>query len=182
MTTSTVSSHFGLRYSPFTDTFPLREPIATEADERLLERMLLGQGKSYSLAGEPDSGKSMLLKMLLEKLDGKNFRTMLIPYSGQKPNTLLREICEKLAIDTTGRGSLLGRLHQKNRPRIQLHAGRAAVQVAFVLEEVQCRQVFSTVSYALWVLHVQPEKRWRPDENRCGYPGASAPGKRSGSR
>lgn len=114
MTTSTVSSHFGLRFSPFTDTFPLREPFATEADVCLLDRMvmLLGQGKSFSLTGEPGSGKSMLLKMLLEKLDGKNFRTVLIPYSGQKPNTLLREICEKLAIDTTGRGSLLGRIHK----------------------------------------------------------------------
>lgn len=110
----TVCGHFGIRYSPFTDTFPIAEPFATKGETLLLERMqmLLGQGKSVSVTGEPGSGKSMLLKTLLGGLEQKSFRFAYVPYSGLKPNTLLREICEKLAIDTAGRGSLLGRLHK----------------------------------------------------------------------
>jgi type II secretory pathway predicted ATPase ExeA len=110
----TVCAHFGIRYSPFTDTFPIADPFATEAETRLRERMqmLLGQGKSVSVVGEPGSGKSMLLRSLLAGLEQKAFRFAYVPYSGLKPSTLLREICEKLAIDTQGRGSLLGRLHK----------------------------------------------------------------------
>lgn len=110
--TTTVTSHFSIRYSPFTDTFPIAEPFSTVGEKLLLERMmmLLGQGKSFSLTGEPGSGKSMLLKTLLSGLEQKSFRVALLPYSGLKQMTLLREICEKLAIDTTGRSSLLGRL------------------------------------------------------------------------
>lgn len=111
---TTVTSHFGIRYSPFTDTFPIAEPFTTKGETLALERMqmLLGQGKSLSITGEPGSGKSMLLKTLLGGLEQKSFRFAYVPYSGLKPNTLLREICDKLAIDTTGRGSLLGRLHK----------------------------------------------------------------------
>lgn len=112
MTTLSVSAHFGLRYSPFTDTFPITEPFATMSDTHLLDRMhlLLGQGKSFSLTGDPGSGKSMLLKTFLADLEQKPFRVALIPFSGLKQTALLREICEKLAIDTAGRSSLLGRL------------------------------------------------------------------------
>ena len=97
----TVCGHFGIRYSPFTDTFPISEPFTTKGEAHLLEcmLMLLGQGKSFSLTGEPGSGKSMLLKTLLGNLEQKAFRHALIPYSGLKQNPLLREICEKLAID-----------------------------------------------------------------------------------
>jgi type II secretory pathway predicted ATPase ExeA len=110
----TVCAHFGIRYSPFTDTFPMAEPFATEGETHLKERMqmLLGQGKSVSVTGEPGSGKSMLLRSLLAGLEQKAFRFAYVPYSGLKPTTLVREICEKLAIDTQGRGSLLGRLHK----------------------------------------------------------------------
>jgi type II secretory pathway predicted ATPase ExeA len=110
----TVSGHFGIRYSPFTDTFPITDPFTTQGEAHLLERMmlLLGQGKSFSLTGDPGSGKSMLIKTLIAQLEQKSFRHVLIPYSGLKQNPLLREICDKLAIDTTGRSSLLGRLHK----------------------------------------------------------------------
>lgn len=110
----TVCAHFGIRYSPFTDTFPIGEPFTTQGETHLRERMqmLLGQGKSVSATGDPGSGKSMLIRTLLNGLEQKSFRFAYVPYSGLKPNTLLREICEKLAIDTMGRGSLLGRLHK----------------------------------------------------------------------
>jgi len=47
---ATVSGHFGIRYSPFTDTFPITDPFTTKGEAHLLERMmlLLGQGKSFS--------------------------------------------------------------------------------------------------------------------------------------
>lgn len=110
----TVPEHFNIRYSPFTDTFPIGEPFTTKGESILLERiqLLLGQGKSVSITGEPGSGKSMLIKTLLSGLEQKSFRFAYVPYSGLKPITLLREICDKLAIDTTGRGSLLGRLQK----------------------------------------------------------------------
>ena len=107
-----VSAYFGLRYSPFTDTFPINNPFVTEGDKHLLERMhmLLSQGKSFSLTGDPGSGKSMLLKAFLSSLESKPYRIVSIPFSGLKAPALLREICEKLSIDTAGRSSLLGRL------------------------------------------------------------------------
>lgn len=113
-TISTVCAHFDIRYSPFTDTFPISEPFSTQGEAHLLDRMmlLLGQGKSFSLTGEPGSGKSMLIKTLIGKLEQKSFRHVLIPYSGLKQGPMLREICDKFAIDTSGRSSLLGRLHK----------------------------------------------------------------------
>jgi type II secretory pathway predicted ATPase ExeA len=109
-----VTSHFGLRYSPFTDTFPINDPFVSQSDAHLLDRMhmLLSQGKSFSLTGDPGSGKSMLLKTFLSSLESKPFRIVSIPYSGLKAPALLREICEKLSIDTSGRSSLLSRLNK----------------------------------------------------------------------
>lgn len=109
-----VTAYFGMRYSPFTDTFPIADSFVTEGDKHLLERMhmLLSQGKSFSLTGDPGSGKSMLIKAFLSSLESKPFRIVSIPYSGLKAPALLREICEKLSIDTTGRSSLLGRLNK----------------------------------------------------------------------
>ncbi len=109
-----VTAYFGLRYSPFTDTFPIPDAFVTEGDKHLLERMhmLLSQGKSFSLTGDPGSGKSMLIKAFLSSLESKPFRIVSIPFSGLKAPALLREICEKLSIDTTGRSSLLGRLNK----------------------------------------------------------------------
>lgn len=109
-----VCSHFGLRYSPFSDTFPLPESHQTKSEAADLERMLMlvGEGKSFSLTGEPGSGKSMLLRSFSEKFSNKEFRSALVPFAGQKPNAVLREICEQLRIDATGRGSLLARLQK----------------------------------------------------------------------
>jgi len=111
---NTVCTHFGLRHSPFSDTFPLKEAHLTRAETADLERMvnLIGEGKNFALTGEPGSGKSMLLRTLAEKLDSKSFRIACVPYAGQKPNAVLREICEKLKIDTAGRTPLLSRLHK----------------------------------------------------------------------
>jgi len=111
---SNVCSHFNLRYSPFTDTFPLAETHHTKAESADLERMLMlvGEGKSFSLTGEPGGGKSMLMRTFAERFSNKEFRTAMVSFSGQKPSAVLREICEQLRIDASGRGSLLARLQK----------------------------------------------------------------------
>jgi type II secretory pathway predicted ATPase ExeA len=110
----TVHEHFGCKYAPFSDTFTLRETWASKADSENLRRMetLLEQGKSFSLVGDPGTGKSMLIKALLEKLDTKVYRHVLIPWAGQRIPQILREICDKIGLDTVGRTPLLQRLHK----------------------------------------------------------------------
>ncbi|MBK8802025.1 MAG: ATP-binding protein [Fibrobacteres bacterium] len=54
----------------------------------------------------------MLLKRLLERLDAKTYRTVLIPWAGQKTGQILREICDKIRLDVAGRTPLIQRLHK----------------------------------------------------------------------
>jgi type II secretory pathway predicted ATPase ExeA len=105
---------FGCRYTPFADTFEVKEPFLTTSDERTLERManLLNQGKSMALSGEPGVGKSMLLKSLASRLDTKVFKPVLVPFGGLKRNQILKEICDQMDIDTSGRAALLTRLRE----------------------------------------------------------------------
>jgi general secretion pathway protein A len=105
---------FGCRYTPFTDTFEVKEPFLADSDGRMLDRMLnlLNQGKSMALFGEPGLGKSMLLKSLISRLDTKVFKPVLIPFGGLKRNQILKEICDQMDIDTSGRMALLTRLSE----------------------------------------------------------------------
>ena len=111
---TTVHEHFGCKYAPFSDTFVLRESWASKPDTDNLRRMLLllEQGKSFSLVGDPGTGKSMLLKTLLDRLDSKIYRHVYIPWAGQKTAQILREICDKIGLDTAGRTPLIHRLHK----------------------------------------------------------------------
>ena len=105
---------FGCRYSPFTDTFEVKEPFLSDSDKRMLDRMhnLLNQGKSMAFFVEPGLGKSMLLKALITRLDTKVFKPILIPFGGLKRNQILKEICDQMDIDTSGRIALLTRLRE----------------------------------------------------------------------
>jgi type II secretory pathway predicted ATPase ExeA len=109
-----INEHFNLRYSPFADTYSISTPYLSKSEAADIERMLMliGEGKSFSIAGEPGSGKSMLLRTLVSKFDGKAFRCAQVAYSGQKPGAVLRDICDQLRIDAAGRGSLLARLRK----------------------------------------------------------------------
>ena len=109
-----VIKFFGCRYTPFSDTFEIREPFLTGSDELMLTRMhnLLTQGKSMALFGEPGMGKSMLLKSLITRMDSKVFKPVLIPFGGLKRNQILKEICDQMDIDTAGRVSLITRLRE----------------------------------------------------------------------
>lgn len=103
---------FGYRYPPFADTFEIHTPYISDADDLILQRTdtLLRQGKSLALYGEAGNGKSMLIKSIISKLDPKEFRIAQIPYGGIKPSSLLRDLCDELDIDTSGRKNLLSRL------------------------------------------------------------------------
>ena len=116
--TSTASESamqfFGFHYPPFADTFEVHQPFCSNAENRELQRIcaFVKQGKSVAVYGESGTGKSMFMKSLSNSLDTKEYRIAHIPYAGIKPSLLLREICEKLDVDTSGRKGLLARLAQ----------------------------------------------------------------------
>jgi type II secretory pathway predicted ATPase ExeA len=114
-TAVSASRFFSYRYPPFADTFEIAKPFESPHETLLAHRAaaLIAQGKSFALYGEAGSGKSMLVKTIIANLDAKQYRCALLPYGGMKPSLMLRELCEALDIDATGRKSLLGRL-QKN--------------------------------------------------------------------
>lgn len=104
---------FGLRYPPFSDTFEITTPYQSDDDRIMLGRIdaLLRQGKSIALCGEAGTGKSMLVKSIVEKLDTKEYRVVQIPYGGLQPTALLRDLCEEFDIDTGGLKNLLSRIN-----------------------------------------------------------------------
>ena len=112
--TQSATQFFGLHYPPFADTFEVQQPFCSSAETRALNRIsaFVRQGKSVAVYGESGTGKSMFMKTVSNNLDPKEFRVAHIPYAGIKPSLLLREICEKLDIDTSGRKGLLARLAQ----------------------------------------------------------------------
>ena len=112
-------SIFHYRYPPFSDTREIDDPFLPEQDQIILGRMesLIRQGKSFALYGEPGTGKSMLLKALIQQLDTKAYRVANIPYGGTKRSALLKEICEALDIDCSGRTNLLSKLRKSFRPQ-----------------------------------------------------------------
>ena len=115
----TPDNIFHYRYPPFSDTREIDDPFLPEQDQMILDRMdcLIRQGKSFALYGEPGTGKSMLLKALLQQLDAKAYRVANIPYGGSKRSALLKEICEALDIDCSGRANLLSKLRKSFRPQ-----------------------------------------------------------------
>jgi type II secretory pathway predicted ATPase ExeA len=103
---------FGFRYPPFSDTFEITTPYQSNDDTVMLDRIdaLLRQGKSVALCGEAGTGKSMLVKAITARLDSKEYRIAQIPYGGLQPSALLRDLCDELDIDTSGRKNLLSRI------------------------------------------------------------------------
>jgi general secretion pathway protein A len=108
----TALQFFGYRYPPFADTFEIPEPFQSDSENLIVQRTtaLLRQGKSVAIHGEAGTGKSMLVKTIASQLDTKEFRIAHIPFGGLKPSAILRDLCDELDIDTTGRKNLLSRL------------------------------------------------------------------------
>lgn len=115
----TPDNFFPYRYPPFSDTREIQDPFLAEQDKIILNRMecLIRQGKSFALYGDPGTGKSMLLKALMQQLDAKTYRYANIPYGGCKRAALLKEICEAFDIDVSGRANLLSKLRKSFRPQ-----------------------------------------------------------------
>jgi type II secretory pathway predicted ATPase ExeA len=111
-TTTTASQFFDYRYPPFADTFEVHEPFRSDADAIASQRAvaMLRQGRSLAIHGESGSGKSMLTKTIINLLEAKSYRVVILPYGGIKPSAILRELCEKFDLDTSGRKNLLSRL------------------------------------------------------------------------
>lgn len=114
---------FGLPYPPFADTFEISAPFQSEAEALMLHRSLtlLRQGRSIAIHGEAGTGKSMLIKSILNELDPKEYRIAHIPYGGIKPTAVLRDLCDEFDIDTAGRKNLLSRMaidfnHRDQKP------------------------------------------------------------------
>ncbi len=112
---------FGLRYPPFADTFDIHTPFRSKSEETIVQRAvaLIQQGRSLAIFGEAGTGKSMLVKTIINELDSKNYRCAIIPYGGIKPSVLLRDLCEQFDIATGGRKGLLSRLAQDFFPEQQ---------------------------------------------------------------
>lgn len=108
----TALQFFGYRYPPFADTFEVHTPHCCEPEQLIVQRAtaLLRQGKSLGIYGEAGTGKSMLLKSIISELDSKQYRIAHIPYGGIKPPALVRDLCDALDIDTSGRKNLLSRI------------------------------------------------------------------------
>ena len=115
-TTATESAmqFFGFHYPPFADTFEIVVPFCSAFETKALNRIcaFMKQGKSVAIYGESGTGKSMFMKTITNSLDAKTYRVAHIAFGGVKPSLLLREICEKLDVDTSGRKGLLARLAQ----------------------------------------------------------------------
>jgi len=110
--TQSALQFFGYRYPPFADTFEISEPFQSDSENLIIERTatLLRQGKSVAVHGEAGTGKSMMVKTITAQLDAKEFRIAHIPFGGLKPSAILRDLCDELDIDTSGRKNLLSRL------------------------------------------------------------------------
>jgi type II secretory pathway predicted ATPase ExeA len=110
-----ASEFFKYRYPPFADTVELNTPFQSANEKLILERSLalIRQGKSLAIYGDAGAGKSMLTKSIIQNLDAKTYRTVIIPYGGMKPSAIIRELCEAFNIDLAGRKNLIPRL-QKN--------------------------------------------------------------------
>lgn len=113
-TPASADEVFSYRYPPFADTFEIQKPFQSTTEKLILSRAVtfIRQGKSLAIYGEAGAGKSMLLKSMISQLDTKTYRIAAIPYGGLKPSAILRELCESLAIDTSGRKTLLPRLQK----------------------------------------------------------------------
>ncbi|MBK8804618.1 MAG: ATP-binding protein [Fibrobacteres bacterium] len=102
----------------------------------------------------------MLLKRLLERLDAKTYRTVLIPWAGQKTGQILREICDKIRLDVAGRTPLIQRLHKAMARSNDAPYTVVAIDEAHNLPREALHELFS---------HRRPPERNRLRVHRPGW-------------
>jgi len=118
--TQCAMQFFGLKYPPFADTFDVQSPFQSVTESITLQRAvtLLKQGRSMAVYGDAGTGKSMMIKSIINELDYKEYRIANIPYGGIKPSVLLRDLCDEFGIDQSGRKSLLSRMAADFKPSL----------------------------------------------------------------
>jgi type II secretory pathway predicted ATPase ExeA len=110
-----MGDFFGFKHHPFADTYGQRQLFLPERDSRQIQtiKRLLHSGKSLALCGPSGSGKTTLVHALLQDLDKKTYRSVLLPYAGHSRNGIARILAETLGVDTKGRGiPLIARTQQ----------------------------------------------------------------------
>ncbi len=96
-------SHFGLQEAPFALTpntrYFLRAPSHADALELLLVALQEREG-FIKITGEVGTGKTLLCRLLLNKLEGRA-STAYIPNPHLPPETLYEAVAEELGVDVT---------------------------------------------------------------------------------
>lgn len=100
-----LAEHFGWKFHPFSDTWPLDKPFYSRRDQRIAEQgmQLLHHGKSFAVTGPSGAGKSTLVQDLLASLDANYYHALYIHYGGLQRTALLKAVCEQLGVETNTR-------------------------------------------------------------------------------
>lgn len=100
-----LAEHFGWKFHPFSDTWPLEKPFYSRRDQRIAEQgmQLLHYGKSFAVTGPSGAGKSTLVQHLLASLDANYYHGLYIHYGGLQRTALLKAVCEQLGVETNTR-------------------------------------------------------------------------------
>jgi type II secretory pathway predicted ATPase ExeA len=100
-----LAEHFGWKFHPFADTWPLDPPFYSPRDQRIGEQgmQLLQHGKSFALTGPSGAGKSTLAQHLLSNLDANYYHGLYIHYGGLQRTALLKTVGEQLGVETSTR-------------------------------------------------------------------------------
>lgn len=100
-----LSEHFGWKFHPFADTWPLDPPFYSPRDQRIAQQsiQLLQHGKSFALTGPSGAGKSTLVQHLLSNLDPNYYHAIYIHYGGLQRTALLKTVGEQLGVETSTR-------------------------------------------------------------------------------
>jgi len=97
-----LADHFGWKFHPFSDTWPLEKPFYSRRDQRIADQsmQLLHHGKSFAITGPSGAGKSTLVQHLLASLDANYYHGLYIHYGGLQRTALLKAVCEQLGVET----------------------------------------------------------------------------------
>jgi len=130
-------SHFGLQEAPFALTpntrYFLRAPSHADALELLLVALQEREG-FIKITGEVGTGKTLLCRLLLNKLDGKA-NTAYIPNPHLAPETLYEAVAEELGVDVSRCANTHQVLKGLNQRLIEL--AMAGQPVVLVIDEAQ---------------------------------------------
>ncbi len=100
-----LAEHFGWKFHPFSDTWPMDPPFYSQRDQRVADQgmQLLQHGKSFAVTGPSGAGKSTLVQHFLSSLDANYYHGLYIHYGGLQRTALLKTVCELLGVETNTR-------------------------------------------------------------------------------